>query len=153
MLACPSAECSSYGYYTDKGKCYQKYECSDCLYQWRTAGQDVGYWETLKSYFRFGEMRVVSNIYKLLQGGVCPQCRCFIQRSGGCNFMECPLCKYQFCWYCQDAFYTEYHYNGTDCPFRLLLVYVLLAMCGLIAHAKLFQTCSLVYDTTMFCMG
>ena len=37
--------------------------------------------------------------------------------------MECAKCKYQFCWYCLDEFYTEYHYNETNCPFRYGLLH------------------------------
>ena len=90
------------------------------------------------------EMRMFSNLYKVLWGEMCPGCKCFIQRAGGCKFMECPLCKYQFCWYCQDAFYTEYHFNQTDCPLRMILLYTIISVVGLAFLAKLYKSFALV---------
>ena len=89
-------------------------------------------------------MRMFSNLYKVLWGEKCPGCKCFIQRAGGCKFMECPLCKYQFCWYCQDAFYTEYHYNQTDCPLRMILLYSIISVIGLAFLAKVYKSFTLV---------
>jgi ariadne-1 len=30
----------------------------------------------------------------------CPQCACFIEKNGGCNWLKCYKCSYEFCWLC-----------------------------------------------------
>ena len=50
--------------------------------------------------------------------------------------MECSKCKYQFCWYCLDAFYTEYHFNQTNCPFRYCFLHTIQVLCLVLLLAK-----------------
>lgn len=33
----------------------------------------------------------------------CPQCSTYIQKDGGCNWVRCSKCKYEFCWLCFKA--------------------------------------------------
>jgi hypothetical protein len=33
----------------------------------------------------------------------CPKCTAFIEKRGGCNWMKCVHCKYEFCWLCFKA--------------------------------------------------
>jgi hypothetical protein len=63
--------------------------------------------------------------------------------------MECPMCKYQFCWYCQDAFYTEYHYNQTDCPMRIILFYSIISVLGLSTIAKMYKSFTIVNNVAV----
>lgn len=53
--------------------------------------------------------------------------------------MECAKCKFQFCWYCLDDFYTEYHYSPTNvnCPFRYCLLHSLEAAGLLLLFVKM----------------
>lgn len=45
--------------------------------------------------------------------------------------MECVKCKFQFCWWCLDEFYTGYHLRQdpsgiiTSCPFRYCLLHTI----------------------------
>ena len=50
--------------------------------------------------------------------------------------MECSKCKHQFCWYCLDAFYTEYHFNQTNCPFRYCFLHTIEVLCLVLLVAK-----------------
>ncbi|XP_015908622.2 ankyrin repeat and IBR domain-containing protein 1 isoform X1 [Parasteatoda tepidariorum] len=46
----------------------------------------------------------------------CPNCKCPIQRTEGCNHMKCTKCKYEFCWVCLEAW--KKHNYGTGGYFR-----------------------------------
>mmetsp|Transcript_15178 Transcript_15178/g.19222 ORF Transcript_15178/g.19222 Transcript_15178/m.19222 type:complete len:100 (+) Transcript_15178:840-1139(+) len=50
--------------------------------------------------------------------------------------MECTKCKYQFCWHCLDEFYTTYHYEYSNCPFRYCLLHSIEVACALLVLAK-----------------
>jgi hypothetical protein len=107
--------------------CGEAFECPTCESKWHTQAQlhaklsffSLAYLQTLD----FRKLTLFSNAYKLFNAEMCPGCKVSIVRTGGCKFMECAKCKYQFCWYCLDEFYTEYHYNTTDCPFRYCLLH------------------------------
>lgn len=38
---------------------------------------------------------------------ICPNCKRSIEKNGGCNHMTCSLCKYEFCWVCNDQWKTH----------------------------------------------
>jgi hypothetical protein len=71
----------------------------------------------------FYEMHCFISLYKLTCGEPCPQCQVIIVHTGGCKYMKCEKCKYEFCWWCLDEFYTEYHFHYTTCPFRHRLLH------------------------------
>jgi hypothetical protein len=75
--------------------------------------------------------------YKLLCGEPCPRCKVVIIRTGGCKYMKCEKCQYEFCWYCLDEFYTEYHYYYTNCPFRYCLFHSIEVMLACIVLLKI----------------
>jgi ariadne-1 len=33
----------------------------------------------------------------------CPKCAAFIEKNGGCNWIKCYRCKFEFCWLCSRA--------------------------------------------------
>ena len=37
----------------------------------------------------------------------CPKCKTPIQKDGGCNFMKCARCGYEFCWVCGSDWRTH----------------------------------------------
>ncbi|KAJ0159538.1 ATP-dependent RNA helicase DEAH12, chloroplastic [Colletotrichum tanaceti] len=46
----------------------------------------------------------------------CPQCRTPIERSGGCNHMQCGACRTHICWVCMEHYRTsdECYHHMTD---------------------------------------
>ena len=51
--------------------------------------------------------------------------------------MECAKCGYQFCWWCMDEFYTDWHYTRSNCPFRYCLLHSIEVAGLLLLFAKL----------------
>lgn len=35
---------------------------------------------------------------------VCPGCRAFVEKDGGCNHMQCTTCNTHFCWICSQSY-------------------------------------------------
>ena len=94
--------------------CGQPFECRSCEFKWHTpaqlnAKQSIFSLAYLRQNLDLRKLTLFSNLYKVLCAEVCPSCRVSIVRTGGCKFMECTKCKYQFCWWCLDEFYTAYH--------------------------------------------
>lgn len=150
FIACPSPECNSFGFYKDQFgdeyhevACGEAFECPTCEFKWYTQAQlhaklsfiSLAYLKT----FDFRKLTLFSNAYKIFCAEVCPGCKVSIVRDGGCKFMECAKCKFQFCWYCLDDFYTEYHYSPTNvnCPFRYCLLHSLEAAGLLLLFVKM----------------
>ena len=44
----------------------------------------------------------------------CPNCKSPIEKSSGCNHMNCKKCKHEFCWLCLRP-YSHYHYKYYNC--------------------------------------
>ena len=45
----------------------------------------------------------MSDIWKEMWVKFCPKCECPIEKDGGCNFMKCLNCRFEFCWYCMQS--------------------------------------------------
>lgn len=60
-----------------------------------------------------------------------------IVKLGGCKFMECAKCRFQFCWLCLSEFYTQYHYYESLCPLRVVPIYSMIAIVLFIIDLKL----------------
>ena len=89
---------------------------------WQTSGQLNADCFSLRNWLPdLTEMHQFIGVYKLVCGEPCPRCHVMIIHTGGCKFMKCEKCQYEFCWYCLDEFYTEFHYYYTNCPFRYCL--------------------------------
>lgn len=43
----------------------------------------------------------------------CPQCTALIEKNGGCNYMVCQHCRFQFCWICLHDWraHTQSHWS------------------------------------------
>ena len=48
-------------------------------------------------------------------------CKTKVEKTGGCNLMDCGYCKYRFCWACKEgATYGHYERPELGCGVRLL---------------------------------
>ena len=54
--------------------------------------------------------------------------------------MKCEKCSYEFCWWCLDEFYTEYHFHYTDCPFRYWVLHGIEAILAFVVALKIMNT-------------
>lgn len=44
----------------------------------------------------------------------CFKCNSIIEKNGGCNYMMCCKCKYEFCWMCMGL-WLEYGMSWYNC--------------------------------------
>lgn len=44
----------------------------------------------------------------------CLKCKKSIEKNGGCNYMKCYACKYEFCWVCMND-WVKYHKDHFVC--------------------------------------
>ncbi|CDW82738.1 ykr017c-like protein [Stylonychia lemnae] len=73
-------------------------------------------WVSLKR-FNFG---LLNSIHLFLFEKACPKCGVYIQKNGGCSYMQCQGCKHEFCWLCKSNFAGHHHQN--DEIFNLCLL-------------------------------
>ncbi|OMJ80419.1 hypothetical protein SteCoe_19322 [Stentor coeruleus] len=45
---------------------------------------------------------------------ICPKCKSYVQKGGGCPHMKCTKCLYEWCWICGKEFYSINH-NAFTC--------------------------------------
>ena len=160
FIACPNPDCSSFSFFADEVDgddynevvCRQPFECPSCNFQWRTKAQLDAQTPILSianlQRWDWRKFNLFGYLYKLCFSEVCPSCHINIIRTEGCKFMECSKCKYQFCWYCLDEFYTTYHYEYTNCPFRYCFLHSIEVACGILIFTKavlVFETVHMIW--------
>jgi hypothetical protein len=67
-----------------------------------------------------------SNLLKAMWGISCPNCQLVIFKNGGCPYMVCTGCKFEFCWFCLGQTETHVHFKTPEaaiCPSRALYLY------------------------------
>lgn len=100
---CPTAGCDQVYKVSDDGKIFT---CSTCLtsictkcgavcHEGLTCDQ---YKDSILGDDAFAEWK------KRNDARDCPKCGCTIQKSEGCNHMECKACKAHICWVCMKIF-------------------------------------------------
>ena len=62
-------------------------------------------------------------VVKVAMTEPCPNCDLFISKQGGCQYMRCPKCTYEFCWFCLGNAPGHQHEIGTNCSPRVLAMY------------------------------
>ena len=62
-------------------------------------------------------------IVKVVTAEPCPNCNLFISKSGGCQYMKCPKCTFEFCWLCLSHAPDHQHAIGSQCSPRTLAMY------------------------------
>ncbi|KAF5399973.1 RBR-type E3 ubiquitin transferase [Paragonimus heterotremus] len=66
----------------------------------------------LKRWLRKCQDDAGTAIYMTAHTKDCPECHVCIEKSGGCNHMQCSQCKHEFCWVCLNPWSvhkTEYY--------------------------------------------
>ena len=66
--------------------------------------------------------------------------------------MGCPMCKYEFCWYCLNEFYSEFHINklgDTPCPFRVYLIRATYSFISILFYFRIMKAVPVVEQLTL----
>lgn len=100
---CPTAGCDQVYEVSDDGKIFT---CSTCLTSICTNCATASHEGLTCSQYKsailgddaFAEWKRKNNARD------CPKCGCTIQKSEGCNHMECKVCKAHICWVCMKVF-------------------------------------------------
>lgn len=66
----------------------------------------------------------------------CPGCHICIEKSGGCNHMQCWKCKFHFCWMCLGGLLKKL-FKFSFLIYRLQIVFVGLLQIGKITAANI----------------
>jgi len=112
------------------------------MMKWRIPSQRTWLQRLKGRLTNLSEIGLLSDIYKALFSEPCPQCHVSIVHLGGCKYMQCGRCNYEFCWLCLNEFYTEFHYYDSLCPARVVYMYSLCFLCLLFLLTKVFYSCS-----------
>eukprot|EP00039_Didymoeca_costata_P028069 m.19876 g.19876 ORF g.19876 m.19876 type:complete len:523 (+) comp6704_c0_seq1:289-1857(+) len=103
LVWCPTPECVtvlSADSVTSKpgtvecNSCKNKF-CFDCGVEHAPASC-----ENMKSFQKKKEAEGGNYAWLSTNTKECPKCAAFIEKNGGCNWIKCFKCKYEFCWLC-----------------------------------------------------
>ncbi|EMC94020.1 hypothetical protein BAUCODRAFT_36491 [Baudoinia panamericana UAMH 10762] len=74
--------------------------CVSCDRPWHEGETCVAYQERVKGRFEEEDQsfRVIQKVSR-----PCPGCGRRVQKNGGCRFMHCTQCRYDFCWECMSV--------------------------------------------------
>ena len=122
---CPKPDCGGYdrahisNYNLTCNICSLKY-CYVCSRPWHKGKcklrQDIGF-----------ELWTMTNNVK-----ICPNCKNYVQKNGGCPHMYCPRCQHRWCWICGGDYSSASHTSFTCLigknPFDLYWVIIMLML-------------------------
>lgn len=101
---CPTPDCPQIYRITRNGSVFQ---CPTCLMSICTSCQVISHdGLTCEEYKDLSHEGSIAFRRWMEQNQVrpCPECKTPIQKSHGCNHMECRACKTHFCWLCMGIF-------------------------------------------------
>jgi IBR domain, a half RING-finger domain len=100
---CPTADCDQVYEVSDDGKIYT---CSTCLTSICTKCGAVSHEGLTCEQYKKAILGddAFSEWKKKNDARDCPKCGCTIQKSDGCNHMECKACSAHICWVCMKVF-------------------------------------------------
>ena len=100
---CPTADCDQVYEVTD---CEKIFTCSTCLTSVCTKCKAVSHEGLTCEQYMSSALSDDAFVAWKKQNGAkdCPRCGCTIQKSEGCNHMECRACRAHICWVCMKTF-------------------------------------------------
>jgi len=119
--------------------CDGQLECDNCNTKWKDASQYT-MWDNIEnvcSEKRNAYDNFLSMCVKLTLSQACPNCSTLIIKNGGCKYMVCTNCEYEFCWKClQNHDHQEAHGLGLVCGVRIPILHTLLLLIALLVNFK-----------------
>jgi len=100
---CPTADCDQVYKVSDDGKIFT---CSTCITSICTKCGAVSHEGLTCDQYKSTKLGddALADWKKKNDARDCPKCRCTIQKSEGCNHMECRACGAHICWVCMRVF-------------------------------------------------
>jgi len=124
-----------------------EYQCEKCLWKWHDFNNnfsqnsnDKGFFNKLEfiiSLINYKRQEFMSNIIKLFLGNYCPNCAVRVDKDGGCSHVVCARCKYEFCWYCLDGYYSYQHQSNRPCGLRFFYLMFIFGIIGYLMLCKI----------------
>ena len=97
--------------------------------------------------------RTLTECRALLISKPCINCGMLIQKNGGCQHVRCARCKFEMCWLCDESYIGYKHEpeqegrvlcqmkQSASLPYRLMLIFTLLAKFTKVLFWPLIQSC------------
>ncbi|EFA78521.1 hypothetical protein PPL_09173 [Heterostelium album PN500] len=103
--------------------------CTSCPYVLCTSCNGTHPWTTpCKDYLANNEDALKSYLWKIQNTKRCPKCFVFIEKRGGCSYMVCFRCGFEFCFDCLRQYKNFHHCDNEMVFFKLL--FMLLSIIG-----------------------
>jgi len=100
---CPTAECGTVIKAEAGSSIKGSVECRTCrssfCFECGVEHQPAAC-EHMKQYSLMSEAEGETVSWLSANAKECPRCAAFIEKNGGCNWVKCYKCKYEFCWMC-----------------------------------------------------
>ena len=99
---CPQPDCNGYDVANPENynlickECKHQY-CYSCSQPWHTGKCKITEDPKFRKWARAEGIRI------------CPKCKTYIQKNGGCLHMKCPKCEYKWCWICGKDYTSSNH--------------------------------------------
>ncbi len=113
---CPTPNCNHAYAYNGQARnmrcpaCRQRY-CANCLLN---HANNIPCEQAMQNNIADNANAAANQEWQRRNTKPCPRCNVRIQKNGGCNYMRCRQCRYEFCWRCLQ--HRRHHDPGHRCP-------------------------------------